>query len=194
MEPHLDRQRWPREVRPTATAPSDLQTTDGLGPLDGPLTSPSGGNVWVTTNATGGSASFSEVTQGINPNQSPISSVGMDLADRFGKDRVRGDHGLYRCSRPRLEHDRRGHNVDGSHRHRKRRASRLAGECGGDTVAGIAGSISQATRYRCWLYGDEPHRASVLSLVHAENAVEHGWQHLSTATLTWPVQHERYSL
>ncbi len=60
-------------------------TTDGLGPLDGPLTSPSGGNVWVTTNATGGSASFSQVTQSINPKQFPISSVAMDTADTFGK-------------------------------------------------------------------------------------------------------------
>jgi hypothetical protein len=60
-------------------------TTDGLGPLDGPLTSPTGGNVWVTTNATGGAAAFSEVTQNINPNQFPISSVAMDTSDAFGK-------------------------------------------------------------------------------------------------------------
>jgi hypothetical protein len=67
-------------------------TTDGLGPLDGPLTSPSGGNVWVTTNATAGPTGFTEVTQyvtqnvtqNINPNQFPISSVAMDSSDPTG--------------------------------------------------------------------------------------------------------------
>jgi hypothetical protein len=60
-------------------------TTDGLGPLNGPLTSPTGGHVWVTTNATGGSAAFYEVTQDINPNQFPVSSVAMDVSDLTGK-------------------------------------------------------------------------------------------------------------
>ena len=67
-------------------------TTDGLGPLDGPLTSPSGGNVWVTTNATAGPTAFTEVTQyvtqndtqSINPNQFPLSSVAMDSSDPTG--------------------------------------------------------------------------------------------------------------
>jgi hypothetical protein len=71
-------------------------TTDGLGPLDGPLTSPSGGNVWVTTNATAGPTAFTEVTQNgtqngtqnatqsINPNQFPISSVAIDSSDPTG--------------------------------------------------------------------------------------------------------------
>jgi hypothetical protein len=59
-------------------------TTDGLGPLDGPLSSPAGGNVWVTTNATTGSSSFAEVTQSINPNQFPISSVAIDSSDLTG--------------------------------------------------------------------------------------------------------------
>jgi hypothetical protein len=59
-------------------------TTDGLGPLDGPLTSPVGGNVWVTTNATGGASAFYEVTQSINPNQFPVSSVAIDSSDPTG--------------------------------------------------------------------------------------------------------------
>ncbi|MGB6477074.1 MAG: hypothetical protein WBF04_23725 [Candidatus Sulfotelmatobacter sp.] len=59
-------------------------TTSGLGPLDGPLTSPSGGNVWVTTNATAGASAFTEVTQSINPNQFPISSVAIDSSDPTG--------------------------------------------------------------------------------------------------------------
>jgi hypothetical protein len=67
-------------------------TTDGMGPLDGPLTSPSGGNVWVTTNATVGPTAFTEVTQfvtqngtqNINPNQFPISSVAIDSSDPTG--------------------------------------------------------------------------------------------------------------
>ncbi len=63
-------------------------TTDGLGPLDGPLTSPSGGNVWVTTNATAGATAFTEVTQNgaqsINPNQFPVSSVAIDSSDPTG--------------------------------------------------------------------------------------------------------------
>jgi hypothetical protein len=63
-------------------------TTDGLGPLDGPLSSPSGGNVWVTTNATAGATAFNEVTQNdtqnINPNQFPISSVAIDSSDPTG--------------------------------------------------------------------------------------------------------------
>ncbi|HLW85872.1 MAG TPA: fibronectin type III domain-containing protein [Candidatus Sulfotelmatobacter sp.] len=59
--------------------------TDGLGPLNGPPSSPSGGNVWVTTNATAGASAFSEVTQGINPNQFPVSSVAIDSSDPTGK-------------------------------------------------------------------------------------------------------------
>src|SRR5579863_710565 len=59
-------------------------TTDGLGPLDGPLTSPVGGNVWVTTNATAGASTFTEVTQSINPSQFPVSSVAIDSSDPTG--------------------------------------------------------------------------------------------------------------
>ncbi len=65
-------------------------TTNGYGPLEGPLSSPTGGSVWVTTNATAGPASFTEITnngpQGtINPNQFPISSVAIDSSDPSGQ-------------------------------------------------------------------------------------------------------------
>jgi len=64
-------------------------TTSGLGPLDGPVETPSGGRVWVTTDATAGAAAFVDVTdngpQGsINPNQFPISGVATDLSDSTG--------------------------------------------------------------------------------------------------------------
>lgn len=64
-------------------------TTSGLGPLEGPLSTPTGGHVWVTTNATAGASSFTDVTangpQGsINPNQFPISSVALDSSDSTG--------------------------------------------------------------------------------------------------------------
>lgn len=64
-------------------------TTSGLGPVDGPLASPTGGHVWVTTNASGGMAYFSDVTnngpQGsINPNQYPISGAATDSSDATG--------------------------------------------------------------------------------------------------------------
>ncbi len=64
-------------------------TTSALGPLDGPLSSPAGGNVWATTEATAGFPAFANVTdngpQGnINPNQFPISSVAVDSSDPTG--------------------------------------------------------------------------------------------------------------
>ena len=64
-------------------------TTSGLGPIDGPSSSPSGGHVWVTTNASAGVAAFADVTnngpQGsINPNQFPISGVATDSSDATG--------------------------------------------------------------------------------------------------------------
>ncbi len=66
-------------------------TTDGLGPND--LSTPIGGNVWVTTNATAVSgviSTFTNVTlngpggSSINPNQVPISSVAIDTSDATG--------------------------------------------------------------------------------------------------------------
>ncbi|MGC2274312.1 MAG: hypothetical protein WA555_11040 [Candidatus Sulfotelmatobacter sp.] len=66
-------------------------TTDGPGPSD--ATSPVGGNVWVTTDATavsGVTSTFSNVTlngpggSSINPNQFPVSSVAIDTSDPTG--------------------------------------------------------------------------------------------------------------
>jgi hypothetical protein len=57
-------------------------TTDGLGPLN--TTSPTGGHVWVTTNATAGTPAFTEVSQNINPGQFPVSSVAIDTSDATG--------------------------------------------------------------------------------------------------------------
>jgi hypothetical protein len=62
-------------------------TTSGLGPLD--AAPPTGGRIWVTTNATAGIPSFADTTnngpQGnINPNQFPISSVAIDPSDTTG--------------------------------------------------------------------------------------------------------------
>jgi hypothetical protein len=64
-------------------------TTSGYGPLDGPLSAPAGGHVWVTTNATAGSSSFVDVTNNgpfgnINPNQFPVSAVAIDTSDASG--------------------------------------------------------------------------------------------------------------
>lgn len=64
-------------------------TTSGLGPIQGPLTSPAGGRVWVTTDASTGVFGFADVTDNgpdgnINPNQFPISSVAADLSDPTG--------------------------------------------------------------------------------------------------------------
>ena len=64
-------------------------TTSGLGPLEGPLNTPAGGHVWVTTNATAGVPAFVDVTsngpQGtINPNQFPVSGVATDSSDLTG--------------------------------------------------------------------------------------------------------------
>lgn len=63
--------------------------TSGFGPLDGPLNAPTGGHVWVTTNASAGAISFIDVTNNgpfgsINPNQYPISSVALDSSDATG--------------------------------------------------------------------------------------------------------------
>ncbi len=65
--------------------------TDGFGPNS--LTTPAGGNVWVTTNAkavSGTTSTFTQTTQNgpggsnINPNQFPISSVAIDASDTTG--------------------------------------------------------------------------------------------------------------
>ncbi len=64
-------------------------TTGGRGPINGPLTSPAGGRVWVTTNATAGIPAFADATdngpQGnINPSQFPVSGVATDSSDSTG--------------------------------------------------------------------------------------------------------------
>ncbi len=64
-------------------------TTSALGPLAGNLSSPAGGRVWVTTDASAGIPAFADVTdngpQGdINPNQFPLSSVAVDSSDATG--------------------------------------------------------------------------------------------------------------
>ena len=64
-------------------------TTSGWGPLDGPLYTPSGGHVWVTTDASAGPAAFVDVTENgphgnINANQFPVSDVATDSSDTSG--------------------------------------------------------------------------------------------------------------
>ncbi len=64
-------------------------TTSGYGPADGLPSSPAGGRVWITTDATAGPGTFADVTdhgpQGnINPNQYPISGVAIDSSDASG--------------------------------------------------------------------------------------------------------------
>ncbi|MGA8764281.1 MAG: hypothetical protein WB562_15545, partial [Candidatus Sulfotelmatobacter sp.] len=67
-------------------------TTDGLGPIDGSLESPAGGNVWVTTDAaaaSGNTSTFVSVTNNgpggnINPSEFPISAVAIDTSDSTG--------------------------------------------------------------------------------------------------------------
>ncbi len=63
-------------------------TTSGVGPTVGPTT-PQGGRVWVTTNASAGPPAFADMTdngpQGdINPNQFPVSGVATDPSDGTG--------------------------------------------------------------------------------------------------------------
>jgi hypothetical protein len=64
-------------------------TTNGFGPIDGPMSTPPGGRVWVTTSATTGIPAFADVTNNgpvgnINPNQFPISGVATDSSDASG--------------------------------------------------------------------------------------------------------------
>ena len=65
-------------------------TTSGLGPINGVLSTPAGGRVWLTRYASGGVPTFNDVTnngpQGnINPNQFPISNVALDSTDATGQ-------------------------------------------------------------------------------------------------------------
>jgi hypothetical protein len=54
--------------------------TDGFGPL-----LPGGGHLWVTTNALGGTATWTDRTGGINPASFPISGVALDSSDTTGQ-------------------------------------------------------------------------------------------------------------
>ena len=57
--------------------------TNGEGPLI--PTTPRGGHVWVTTNADAGPTSWVDVTQAINPQMFPISSIAPDAADPLAR-------------------------------------------------------------------------------------------------------------
>src|SRR5581483_72803 len=57
--------------------------TNGEGPLIS--TTPTGGHVWVTTNADGGLLTWADMTKGINPLYFPISSIALDSTDPLGK-------------------------------------------------------------------------------------------------------------
>jgi hypothetical protein len=64
-------------------------TTSGLGPVEGPLSFPAGGRVWVTADTSTGIYGFIDVTENgpegtINANQFPISSVFADTSDATG--------------------------------------------------------------------------------------------------------------
>jgi len=56
--------------------------TDGYGPLI--PTTPSGGHVWVTTNAAGGPSTWVDRTGAINPDAFPISAITLDSSDSTG--------------------------------------------------------------------------------------------------------------
>lgn len=56
--------------------------TDGFGPLLG--TSPTGGHVWVSTDAADGSALWRDQTGAINPDNFPISGIAIDTSDISG--------------------------------------------------------------------------------------------------------------
>src|SRR5205814_923886 len=57
--------------------------TNGEGPQI--ATTPSGGHVWVTLNADAGTGAWVDVTQTINPQGFPISSIALDATDPLGK-------------------------------------------------------------------------------------------------------------
>jgi hypothetical protein len=57
--------------------------TDGNGPLI--VGNPTGGRIFVTTDASVGSPVFNEVTNGINPNDYAVSSIAIDSTDATGQ-------------------------------------------------------------------------------------------------------------
>lgn len=56
--------------------------TNGDGPLAG--TSPTGGHIWVSTNAAGGPSTWIDQTGSINPDNFPISAIALDGSDKSG--------------------------------------------------------------------------------------------------------------
>jgi hypothetical protein len=56
--------------------------TNGVGPLISTI--PTGGHVWVTTNADGGPLTWADQSQAINPQGFPISSIALDSTDPLG--------------------------------------------------------------------------------------------------------------
>ncbi len=66
--------------------------TDGFGPS---TTLAPGGHVWVTTNAAGGTSTWSDRTGSINPSTFPISSVAIDNSDATGNTAYVGIMGFH---------------------------------------------------------------------------------------------------
>ena len=56
--------------------------TNGEGPLISTVST--GGHLWVTTNADGGALTWNDVTQAINPQGFPVSSIALDSTDPLG--------------------------------------------------------------------------------------------------------------
>jgi hypothetical protein len=59
--------------------------TDGLGPLAGTGITPTGGRVFVTTDASVATPVFTEVTGNINPSHYPVSDIAIDTSDATGQ-------------------------------------------------------------------------------------------------------------
>jgi hypothetical protein len=57
--------------------------TDGFGPLIPAI--PSGGHIWVTTNAADGPSTWNDQTGAINPSNFPISGIAIDNSDATGQ-------------------------------------------------------------------------------------------------------------
>jgi len=118
-------------------------TTSGFGPLEGPVHSPAGGRVWVTTNASGGPAAFLDVTRKRAAGKYQSQSVsdfrcGHGSFRHLGKYRLRHRNGLHRRSGPRLENNQRRSGLDRLHR----QSSRFARQCCGAVRTYVASICS----------------------------------------------------
>lgn len=67
--------------------------TDGLGPLLPTL--PTGGHLWVTTNASGGTSTWADRTGPINPENFPIAAIALDASDATGNTAYVGIMGFH---------------------------------------------------------------------------------------------------